>query len=151
MKGDHFVQKIVRRAPKYLEENGFCQMLCHWTHLHGQKWQERFGKWVEGNGCDVWVIKLHTQDLSSYIMSWIGGDTDPKRLAKRYGQWMDYYKQEKIEAISFGLVTMRRRSCRANWFRADEWTVKIKHPVGDDILRGFEAQDFLEKMSDDNS
>ena len=149
MRGDHFVQKIVRRVPKYLEENGYSQMICHWAHLHGREWQERFAKWVEGNGCDVWVIRQHTQDLASYIMSWIGGDTDPKRLAKRYDQWMDFYEQEKIEAISFGLITMRRRSCGANWFRADEWTEMIKHPIGDDILRGFEAQDFLEKMSDD--
>jgi hypothetical protein len=45
---------------------------------------------------------------------------------------------------------MRRRSGKTNWFRSDEWTTTIKQPVGDDIHRGFEALDYLEKMSDDN-
>jgi hypothetical protein len=60
---------------------------------------------------------------------------------------MQYYETEQIEAIGFGLITMRRSSRKSNWFRCDAWPEMVG-ACGDAIERGFAACDFLETCRD---
>ena len=55
---------------------------------------------------------------------------------------MAYYERGQIEAMSAGLITMRRRSSSPSWFRADDAPAKMLGPCGDNVVRLFEAQDF---------
>jgi len=150
MRGDGFIQKILNEVPGHLKEGGYCQIICHWANLPGHKWQDRLATWFDGNGCDTWVIRRKTIALSDYVKSWISSDINQKELAAHHKRWMDYYEKENIEAIGLGLITMRRRTSGANWYRSDDWTDKIDQPIGEDILNGFGTQDFLESASDDS-
>ena len=151
MHGDEVSQKIVRQAPAFLSEGGYCQILCNWAHLAGQPWQERLAGWFAGSGCDAWVMRSDTLDAASYAAKWIRHTEwdDPEHFCQRFEEWVDYYERERIEAISGGLITLRRRSEGANWFRADDSPNRMLGPAGQAILQGFEAHDFLKTVEDD--
>ena len=54
---DQLCRQLVREAPNYLNEGGYMQMLCEWAQMSGQPWEERIAEWLDGSGCDVWVMK----------------------------------------------------------------------------------------------
>jgi hypothetical protein len=64
---------------------------------------------------------------------------------------MRYYQELGIEAMSAGLITMRRRSCAGNWYRADDAPEKMIGPCGDSVAMGFDLTDFLEAHKDDSA
>jgi hypothetical protein len=152
MRGDRICRKIVREAPDYLNEGGYCQLLCNWVESPGGDWAENIKQWFEGTGCDVWVIRTETRDAEAYASKWIRHtELDRARDADRlFEQWMEYYEEQGIEAISHGLIAMRRSSGRSNWFRAEDGPEKLIGPCGDLIERGFKLKDFLETVGDDS-
>jgi len=67
---------------------------------------------------------------------------------KQLNTWMEYYERERVEAIGFGLVTMRRSNRTSNWFKCESWPEMIG-ACGDAIEKGFVARDFLASHCDD--
>ncbi len=151
MHGDEVTRKIVRQVPDYLNEGGYCQILCNWAHVAGQDWQERLAEWFEATGCDAWVMRTDTLDAAAYAAKWIRHTErdDAEQFAKRYHEWTDYYRNEQIEAVSGGLITMRRREGASNWFRSGDGPEKMLGPAGDGIESGFEMHDFLDANPND--
>lgn len=150
--GDEITQTIVRQVPSLLAEGGFCQILCNWAHLRGQDWRQRLAVWVEGTGCDAWVLRSDTLEAGAYAAKWIRHtERDaPERFADRFRQWTEYYARQGIEAISGGLITLRRRRGR-NWFRVDDAPPRMLGPAGQSVAAGFALWDFLEQHPDDAS
>jgi methylase of polypeptide subunit release factors len=148
--GDEVVRSIVRRAPEFLAEGGFCQILCNWAHIAGQDWRERLAGWTAGSGCDAWVMRSESVDAAGYAAKWIRHTErdDPETFARRFDAWVAYYERQRIEAVSSGLITLRRRSA-ANWFHADEGPEKTLGPAGDSVASAFERYDFLQAVDDD--
>jgi hypothetical protein len=144
---DQVCRKIIRDASQYLTEGGFCQMLCNWAEEEGQPWRDRLWEWVADLGCDLWVIRTDSWDPATYASKWIRHTEPgigPKEFDEQFEQWIMYYKKQKIEAVSAGLITVRRSmSGRASWFRAEDGPNMMVGPCGDDILQGFALQDFL--------
>jgi hypothetical protein len=153
MEADRLCQKIVRQVPQFLHEGGFCQILCNWAESNSQDWQERLHGWFEGTGCDVWVMRSDTSDAGTYASTWIQHTErhESDQYARRFEEWMAYYEEQGIDAVGAGLITMRRSSSHANWFRADHAPERMVGPCGDAILRGFELRDFLETVRDDEA
>lgn len=151
MQADQITRKIVQQVPNFLNESGFCQILCNWAEKKGQDWRERLQQWFAGTGCDVWVMRSETRDAATYASTWIRHTEkhETEQHAERFRKWMEYYDDQDINAVSAGIITMRRKKARPNWFRADDAPEKMRGPCGDYILRGFELRDFLETMYDD--
>jgi methylase of polypeptide subunit release factors len=151
--GDEVVRAIVRQVPAYLVEGGFCQILCNWAHVAGQDWRERLAGWFAQSGCDAWVMRTDTLDAAAYAAKWIRHTErdDPEAFGRRFDQWVAYYERERIEAISGGVITLRRRTAAANWFRADEGPEKMLGPAGESVAGAFELHDFLESVRDDDA
>ncbi len=152
MEADQVCRKIVREVPQYLNEGGYCQILCNWIEPHGQEWHKRLQSWVEGAGCDVWVMRSETRDAETYASTWIRHtekDDNEDQFAQRFEKWMTYYEQQGINSVGAGLITIRRRSgSHLNWYRADDAPEKMLGPCGDYIVLGFELRDFLETAQD---
>ena len=148
---DQITQKIVREVPPLLREGGYCQILCNWAHIAGQDWRERLAGWFAGTGCDAWAMRSETFEAGSYACNWLRHTErdDPKLFLQFFEAWMAYYERERIEAISGGLITLRRRSGGRNWFRADDAPDKMLGPAGDAVLQSFELHDFLEAAQAD--
>jgi hypothetical protein len=151
MAGDEICRSIVRRAPAFLNEGGFCQILCNWCEFAGEDWRERLAGWFQDTGCDVWVIRSESRDAATYASTWIQHtERDlPERLSKRFDEWTGYYEDQGIQSVGAGLITMRRRAGGSGWFRADEAPEKMLGSCGRDIEKAFAARDWMEQVADE--
>jgi len=151
MELDGLCRRLVKEAPAYLNEDGYMQMLCEWAQVSGQPWEERITEWLDGTGCDAWVMKGLTQDPGEYAQHRIRETfSNPDEDAKLYEGYMSYYRARRVEAIHDGLIVLRRRA-GANWVQIEEVPKTPNGDLGDMILSTFAAHDFLSKMQDDES
>ncbi len=147
---DQFCRRLVREAPERLKEGGFFQMTLDWVERAGQDWTEGLASWFEGTGCDAWVLRLDREPAARYAYVWVR-DTEPggpEEAGRLYQEWMEYFERERIEAVSTGLIAMRRRS-GANWLRIEEGPEGIAGSVGEWVARGFLLKDFLEETGEE--
>jgi methylase of polypeptide subunit release factors len=151
MELDGLCRQLVKEAPAHLNEGGFLQMLCEWAQIEGQPWEERVAEWIEGIGCDAWVMKGLTQDPAEYAQHRIREVMqDPATDAELYQGYMNYYRQRGVEAIHDGLIVLRRRTGN-NWVRIEEVPKTPTGDLGDLILSTFAAHDLLQAMEDDDA
>lgn len=151
MELDGLCRRLVKEAPAYLNEGGYMQMLCEWAQVKGQSWEERLGEWLEGTGCDAWVMKGLTQDPAEYAQHRIRETTqDPTGDAQLYDGYMAYYHERGVELIHDGLVVMRRRT-GTNWVQLEEVPKTPNGDLGGMVLSTFAARDLLIRLQDDES
>jgi SAM-dependent methyltransferase len=150
LKGDELCQRLAREAPEFLVEGGWCQFLANWAVLRGQSWEERLAGWFAGSGCDVWVNQSTTQAPDAYATTWIETErADIEEFGTFFDTWMSYYDEQGIEAVGFGLITMRKATrAEGNWFRGDTMPESTPWGVGDDVERCFLLHELLAGMDD---
>jgi len=151
LEGDGITRKIVSQVPQYLNEGGYCQILCNWAELSGQDWKDRLHSWFEGTGCDAWVLRSESLDAETYALTWIRHTekSGTGQFSVQFEKWMAYYEAQGIVSMGAGVITMRRNSGSTNWFRADEAPERMLGPCGEHIVRGFASRDFLQTVKDD--
>ena len=143
MELDGLCRRLVKEAPDHLYEGGYMQMLCEWAQIKGQSWEDRVAEWLEGTGCDAWVMKGLTQDPEEYAQHRIRETSEDSSLdAASYDGYMNYYRQRGVEAIHDGLIVMRRRQGK-NWVRIEEVPKTPSGDLGEMILSTFAAHDLL--------
>jgi predicted RNA methylase len=147
---DQLCRQLVQEAPSFLNEDGYMQMLCEWAEVSGQPWEERIAEWLDGSGCDVWVMKGLTQYPEEYAQNRIA-ETAPNTGLDQdlYDGYMSYYRQHKVEAIHDGMIVMRRRS-GSNWARIEEVPkTTMAGDLGEMVLASFAANDLLQNVQSD--
>jgi methylase of polypeptide subunit release factors len=150
MELDQLCRLLVRQGPAHLNEGGYMQMLCEWAQVGDQPWEERIAEWLQGSGCDAWVMKGLTQYPEEYAQHRIRETThDTGRDQELYEGYMDYYRSRKVQAIHDGLIVMRRRAGK-NWVRIEEVPKTPTGNLGDLILSTFAAHDLLLEMESDD-
>ena len=151
MELDGLCRRLVKEAPDRLNEGGYMEMLCEWAQLEGQPWEERIAEWLEGTGCDAWVMKGLTQDPAEYAQHRIRETSnDSSNDAAQYDGYMSYYRQRGVQAIHDGLIVMRKRS-GANWVRIEEVPKTPTGDLGELIVSTFAAHDLVQAMKDDET
>jgi methylase of polypeptide subunit release factors len=146
---DEMTRSVVRGSAAHLAPMGFAQVMASWPHVRGEVWHERVHSWVEGLGCDAWVLQIERQSPDDYARRWLshGGAVD--RAA--YDRWLDSYERDGIEGFGYGLVTLRRVENRPSWWRHDEVpNVLVGQPAAG-LRAGFEAADWLLAHQDDDA
>jgi hypothetical protein len=91
-------------------------------------------------------------DPAEYAQQWLGhpGPSPSDQLDEAFERWMAYYKQNRIEAVDAGIISLRRRTGGWNWLRIDR--DRDPEPYsGAAILRGFAAHDLIDQLEDDES
>ena len=146
---DQLCRQLVGEAPSHLNEGGYMQMLCEWAQVSGQPWEERIAEWLDGTGCDAWVMKGLTQSPDDYAQHRISETTDNTgRDAELFDNYMSYYRQRGVEAIHDGLIVLRKRNGH-NWVRIEEVPKTPTGNMGEVILSTFAAHDWLREMESD--
>jgi methylase of polypeptide subunit release factors len=146
---DGLCRRLVKEAPAHLNEGGYFEMLCEWAEIDGQPWQERIAEWMEGTGCDVWILHAGKQVPDIYAETYILQTVpDKSQDAERFSEYMQYYRQSKLAAIHNGFIVMRRRSGGGR-LRIDEMPMVNSGDVCEAILDGFAAHDLLEACAED--
>jgi hypothetical protein len=149
--GDELCADLVRAAPRHLIDGGWCQLLANWSAVRGEDWREHLARWFDGVPCDAWVIRRERQSADEYAALWIETDTDDaSEFASRFDAWMSWYDARGIEAIDYGLVTMRRRADGSpGRLRCEDIRGRWDDATGDDIAAAFARHDWLAATTDD--
>jgi hypothetical protein len=147
---DGFARSLIRKGAACLNEGGFCQIVCDWAHIAGQDWKERLAEWFEGTGCDAWVMRTNTHDPAGYAHVWISdteelGDEESARL---YDEWLAYYAGVGLEAVSSGLIAIRKAGGRRNWLRIEDGPTNRSGAFGEYVLGAFGVREYLEARDD---
>jgi len=148
LEGDLFSREVVVGAAGHLEEGGFATILCSWVTEPGGDGMKAPRSWLEGSGCDAWVLELVTDDPVRYAMRWNGSaGRRPEAVAAAAEHWVADYRARGIEAIASGAIILRKRS-GPNWERFDHLAAEARGDAGEHLERVFAAQDLLLSMRD---
>ena len=84
------------------------QFLANWMHVAGEDWDDRVAGWFAGTGLDAWVdpARGRRPDGVRRACGWPTRREPPTRPGRRPG-WTGSTRS-KVEAVGFGLVTLRR-------------------------------------------
>jgi len=109
--GDRVVEDIVRAAPDFLNDNGWCQILANWVIATATPWDERLATWLDGR-CDVLVVQREVVDPATYVELWLkdAGLHGSAGYAQRYDTWLSWFDEQGIEAVGFGWINLRKVS-----------------------------------------
>lgn len=144
--GDDVVRRIVTQAPDHLNDGGWCQVLAAWIHEDGVPWQERLASWIEPTGMDAWVVQRERVDLPEYAEMWLadaGLRHAPGHL-ERYDRWLSWFAEQRIEAMGFGWITLRKAGRATPQVRIEEWTGPVAQPVSSEFAAWADRADALD-------
>jgi methylase of polypeptide subunit release factors len=143
--GDAVSAEVIAAAPRLLTDGGWAQLLANWVHVDGESWEERVAGWLAGTGCDGWVIQREVLDPGQYVSLWMrdagesaGGEGDARAAA-----WLEWFAAHRIEAVGFGLVTLRAGGATDPVVHVEEAWQAMDSPIGPEVQAWFERQDWL--------
>nr|WP_018352867.1 methyltransferase [Longispora albida] len=140
---DGICAELAGRADELLTEGGHLQFLANWAHVEGEPWQERVASWLAGTHVDGWVIQREVTDPVSYVQLWLR-DSGDQFDAQRAAAWLDWFDEQRIEAVGFGMISLRKRSTGGfPRVRIEDLHQEIEQPFGARVLDWFDRQDFL--------
>ena len=140
--GDAIGAELAAAAPGLLTEGGTMQYLANWVHVAGEDWAERVTGWFAGTGLDAWVIQREVADPMAYVHLWL---TDAGERPTRSGRraWLDWFDAHKVEAIGFGIVSLRHSGHDDPVVRVEDLRQRVEPPLGDQVAAWFDRRDFL--------
>ena len=106
--------------------------------------------WLDGRGCDAWILHTAAEDPLHTAASWnrhakATGDA----YAERVDAWVDYYARLGIESIAYGTVVVHKRSGSGNWTRTAALPPGVLKPATGHLLQLFAAQELLAEAPGD--
>jgi methylase of polypeptide subunit release factors len=144
--GDGICARIVAGLGSHLAEGGFATVLANWALGEGEAWSLRPRRWVEGTGCDAWILRSETQDALTYAAVWTRGPE-----ASGYGdaleRWRAHYEALGIRSLVMGALVLRKRSAHASWVRADELPATPDRDTSAALERVFAGEDRLREIA----
>jgi methylase of polypeptide subunit release factors len=146
--GDAVCAELVAAAPRLLAPGGHLQFLANWLHVAGEDWADRVTDWLAGTGLDAWVIQREVSDPVSYVNLWLADAAESAAAQPAIAaDWLDWFDAMKVEAVGFGLVTLRAGGHDDPTVRVEELRQPLDAPLGPLVAGWFERQDWLRSHS----
>lgn len=108
--GDAALARLVGALPAHLEPGGVAQLLGSWLHVAGQDWPDRVRGWLP-EGVDAWIVQREVADPALHVGTWqrdAGIDPVSPLGRARAAAWLDWMDAERVEAVGFGFLLLRR-------------------------------------------
>ena len=137
--GDELSERVVREAPLHLTADGHASVMVSWLGHDEDDPDERMHEWLDGNGCDAWVLALSGSDPLDHAAGWnehFAGDAD--QMGSALDDWASYFAELDAGWISEGAVLMRKREGN-NIVRAESADEEELEFASDQIERVFTA------------
>lgn len=148
--GDEMVRRVVTGLPDVLAPGGVGQVLANWAHVEGEPWEERLRHWLDGTGCEAWVVQREVADPAQYVELWLrdaGHDRSSDYLA-RYDAWMGWFEDQGITGIGFGWVNLHRTDAASPSVTVEEWHYEVEQPLGPEVEAWTERTGRLARLDD---
>jgi len=138
--GDQLSERVVREAAKHLADGGHASVLVSWLAESEEDPDERVHEWLDGNGCDAWVLGLSGADPLDHAAGWNEHFTDdPETMGAALDEWSEYFDALGAGWITEGAVLMRKRDGVHHLVRADPADEDELEFASDQIERVFAA------------
>lgn len=133
--GDEVVRRVVSEAPRHLRPGGWCQVLANWVIEKDRPWDDRLRSWVEGSGCDVWVVQREVADPAQYVELWLkdAGLHGTEEYVERYDAWLGWFEEQGVEGVGFGWLNLHRTDRDEPVMRFEEWPYEVEQPLGPEV------------------
>ena len=144
---DELSKTVVTEAARHLVDGGFAHILCNWALGEGDEWPDPPRRWLTDAGCDAFILHFGTEEPMAYAAMWNAPlkTENPSAFVSAVDRWLDYYRSRGIHALCSGAVILRRRPTGERpWLRALSLRQAPEDPAGEDLLRLFRNEDWLE-------
>ncbi|BCJ29856.1 DUF7059 domain-containing protein [Actinocatenispora sera] len=163
--GDAVVAELIAALPALLADGGHAQFLANWIHPARGDWAQRLAELIAPTGLDAWVIQREVSTPEEYVRLWLadtGEDGTPAGLtaasaagntsaglpaASAAGNtsaddWLDWFAAEGIEAVGFGIVSLRAGGHADPTIRIEDLR-QPTDPIGGLVPEWFARADWL--------
>ncbi len=150
--GDAALAALVRALPEHLEPGGVAQLLGSWLHVRGEDWPDRVRSWLP-DGVDAWIIQREVADPALHVGTWqrdAGLDLASPPARAQAGAWLDWLEREHVEAVGFGLITLRRTESAATVVFED-LPGAVDDPLGPEVEGWLDRVSWLRAHPDDDA
>jgi methylase of polypeptide subunit release factors len=138
--GDEFSRLVVTSAAAHLTDDGFATVLVSWLAASEDEPDEHVHEWLEGNGCDAWILSLTGSDPVDHAAGWNDHlSADPDAYAAAIDEWTSYFAGLGAGWISEGGVVMHKRAGDRHIVRAESVDEDELEFASDQIERVFTA------------
>ena len=145
--GDELSRRVVTDATAHLAEDGFASVLVSWLAASEDDPDERVESWLEGSGCDAWILGLSGADPLEHAAGWNDHLTSGE-LDGALDEWTGYLQELGANWVSEGAVVLRRRAGARNVVRADAVDEDELEYAGEQLERVFDAFALLAEEGD---
>jgi SAM-dependent methyltransferase len=153
LEGHSISHAAVSAAPGALCEGGFAHVLASWVRRPGESWMASPESWLQGSGCDAWLLHTVSEDALATAAAWnrpLRAES-VDRFDAALEAWLAEYARLGAESIAYGAVCLRRRADGVAWIAGEELLGSPIGPAGDLVSRMFAARDFLGSLSSDSA
>ncbi len=155
--GDRIVSTLVRDVGTVLAPGGVAQMLGNWEVRAGEDWRSRIEGWLDDAAVplDAWIIQRDLLDAAEYAETWLRDagvvpERDRAAFDAAYEAYLKDFAARGVEAVGFGIVTLRRPvDGTVTMRRLEELEGAIVQPLGPHVAQVLEAHDWLVVRSDE--
>jgi methylase of polypeptide subunit release factors len=150
LRGDAVSELVVRAAPAVLEPGGFASLLIAWA-LDPRDPAARPRGWLEGSGCDGFLLHTSTDDPIETATAWNRDLLDrPEEYAAALDRWLAYYRELGIEQLGYACLVLRKRADGGEgWVEAQQLPRAALRPAGAHVRRLFETHDRLAELDEE--
>lgn len=147
-RGDAFSERLVVEAPERLRTNGLATLMVSWLRTPEEQGFDRPSQWVEGSGCDAWILGGRRVDPITYAAAW-NDVRDTRGLGERMDAWIGNLRELGAEEVVEGAVILRKRSAPRNWVRRETVPPEGPEPISEHAERAFAGNDLLQELDDE--
>jgi methylase of polypeptide subunit release factors len=152
MPADQMSELVVRQAAAALTDDGYASVLVSWVAESKDEPDERVLAWLEGSGCDAWVLGMSSADPLDHAFSWNNHLVDDQAaLGEALDDWCDYFRSIGVGWITEGAVLLHRRDGADHAIRVDPIEEDELEDAGAQIERAFAAQAYLATVRSDEA
>jgi methylase of polypeptide subunit release factors len=147
LRGDAVSRLVITEAPRHLRAGGLATILCDWIHTRDEAWWMPLEMWVANSDCDALFLCHRTTNPLNYAAGWTRQPAPPNAdtLDQLLNEWLAYYAELGVRAISGGAVILRR-SAGPHWTYAASLSDSPRGDCGEQLQRMFAAQDYLRRL-----
>jgi methylase of polypeptide subunit release factors len=150
--GDAALAALLRALPEHLAPGGVAQLLGSWLHVRGEDWPDRVRSWLPP-GVDAWVVQREVADPALHVGTWqrdAGLDLASPAARAQAGAWLDWMERERVEAVGFGFLTLRRTDGEPLVVMED-LPGEVDDPLGPEVAGWLDRVDWLRAHAGDDA
>lgn len=143
---DEVSERVVRSAAEHLAPRGLATLAVSWVAYDEHDLDARPREWVDGSGCDAWIIAVERADPLGHAATWNDHLLGDDAYATAVGTWAEELEQLGVRWITEGVVLLHRRDGSRHAVRVDEIDEDDLKAADGQIRRAFAARARLAEL-----